>query len=72
MAVVVAVVIVVVIVVVINVLGFFGAGMSMGAGGQTCASQILTTLGQDLVLDTIVTYHSTRFETFSFCCCCCC
>ena len=39
---------------------FFGSGTSMVAGGQTFASQILTMSGQAMVLDTIVTFHSTR------------
>ena len=56
----------------LSMLLFLSAGMSMEVGGQTCVSQTLTTLGQGLVLDTIVTFHSTRFNTFSFCCFCCC
>ena len=54
-----AVIIAVVFVIIIIV---FGAGTSTEAGGQTCASPILTMSGQVRASGTIATYLSTRFE----------
>ena len=51
---------------VILIIIVFGAGTNMEAGGQTCVSQTLTTLGRDRGSDSIATYRSTRLELFVF------